>query len=217
MRRAEKELQERGGYSWTAGIRSRVRIARSVCRSEAEFRSLLGTLGVIVSDNSPKAPRRDWIYAFADRPSRRVSGERLEPMLRTEGMGRLDDSSERTIADIARRAVKVENLEELDLLSKTVELIYAAQATSLDDLEAFVGEESLPEGNEASSLANYARIAHLLPARHADIQPKNPASESRRAHRQRLAKGRRIAYETIGHENAPHRQSPRIKGNERAR
>lgn len=70
VRRAEQELTERGEYSWTADIRARVRIARTVSRSEAEFRSILGTIGVTVADNSPKAERRDWIYALASHPSR---------------------------------------------------------------------------------------------------------------------------------------------------
>lgn len=51
--RAEKELSDRGEYSWVADIRARVRVARSVARSETEFRSLLGSLGVTVSENSP--------------------------------------------------------------------------------------------------------------------------------------------------------------------
>lgn len=55
VRRVEKELTERGEYSWTADIRARVRIARTVARSEAEFRSVLSSMGVTVTDNSPKA------------------------------------------------------------------------------------------------------------------------------------------------------------------
>lgn len=112
--RAEKELSDRGEYSWVADIRARVRVARSVARSETEFRSLLGSLGVTVSENSPHAPRRDWMYAFADRPSRRVGGERLglsysrerlEPVLRAGGIRRIADAGERAIAAAARSAV----------------------------------------------------------------------------------------------------------------
>lgn len=77
VRRAERELADRGEYSWVAGIRARVKVARSVSRSEAEFRSLLASLGVEVSDNSPRAARRDWVYSLADAPTRKVSGERL--------------------------------------------------------------------------------------------------------------------------------------------
>ena len=103
VRRVEKELTERGEYSWTADIRARVRIARTVARSEAEFRSVLSSMGVTVTDNSPKAQRRDWIYALADHPTRRISGERmglaygrerLEPLLRSGGIRRLEDAGD---------------------------------------------------------------------------------------------------------------------------
>ena len=63
LRRAEKELIDRGEYSWTADIRARARIARSVSRSVNDFKGLLFSMGIEVADNSPKAQRRDWIYA----------------------------------------------------------------------------------------------------------------------------------------------------------
>lgn len=94
VRRVEKELAGRGEYSWVADIRARVRVARSVSRSVGEFKSLLSSMGVEVSDNSPKAERRDWVYSLAETPSRKVGGERLglsysrgrlEPMLRAGG------------------------------------------------------------------------------------------------------------------------------------
>lgn len=187
VRRAEKELQERGAYSWTADIRSRVRIARSVCRSEGEFRSLLAALGVTVSDNSPKAPRRDWVYAFADYPSRRVSGERLglsygrerlEPMLRTGGMGRFADSSERAIADIAKSAVEVGSIEELHTLSKAITIIQTVNATCLADLDALA--EKGASGEEVFEAARYARAAGLLPEDRPDPRSRRPASASNR-------------------------------------
>lgn len=227
VRRAEKELQKRGEYSWTADIRSRVRIARSVCRSEGEFRNLLGTMGVTVSDNSPKAPRKDWIYAFADHPSRRISGERLglsysrerlEPLLRSGGMGRLDDSSERAIVNIARRAVEVGSLEELALLSKTVALIDATRATCLDDLEVLKEKKGSPKAREGAALASYARAAHLLPEHRADVQQRRPASTmSRNSDRKRRIVGKGVARETAAHEGEPQRRPVRNKSEERDR
>lgn len=59
LRRAEKELTERGEYSWTADIRARARIARAASRSVEDFKALLSSMGVEVSDNSSKAQRRD--------------------------------------------------------------------------------------------------------------------------------------------------------------
>lgn len=185
IRRAEQELTDRGEYSWTADIRARVRIARSVCRSETEFRSLLASLGVIVADNSPRAPRRDWIYALADHPTRRVSGERLglsygrerlQPILRSGGMRRLADSSERTVTAIARRAVEVGSLEELGLLSKAVALIEATKASSLADLDALAELGRSSSTRDVASVASYARAAGILPERRPESHPRKPAS-----------------------------------------
>lgn len=168
VRRAEQELVDRGEYSWTDDIRARVRIARTVSRSEAEFRGILSAMGVTVSDNSPRAQRRDWIYAFADRPARRISGERmglaygrehLEPLLRAGGIRRLEDAGERAIAEIAKRAVEVGNLEKLRSLSGAVALIEASRARCTADLDVFLKRS----GNADVSAASYIRSMGLLP------------------------------------------------------
>ena len=184
VRRAEQELTERGEYSWTADIRARVRIARTVSRSEAEFRSILGTMGVTVSDNSPKAERRDCIYALATHPSRRISGERmglaygrerLESLLRSGGARKLEDAGERAIAAIAKRAVAVGDLAELRSLSGAVALIEASRATCLDDLDALLeksGDKAMPQ------LVGYVREKGLLPAERPVPTPRKPAAKS---------------------------------------
>lgn len=181
VRRAEQELTERGEYSWTADIRARVRIARTVSRSEAEFRGILSAMGVTVSDNSPKAQRRDWIYAFTDRPSRRISGERmglaygrgrLEPLLHAGGVRRLEDAGERAIAAIAKRAVKVGDLAELRSLSGAVALMEASRARCLADLDGFL-ESS---GSVDAPAASYIRAMGLLPDKRAAAHAVRPAS-----------------------------------------
>lgn len=82
-----------------------------------------------------KAQRRDWIYALADHPARRISGERtgpsygrerLGPLLRTGGIRRPEGADERAIAETAKRAVEVGNLEELRSLSSAVALMEAS-------------------------------------------------------------------------------------------
>lgn len=182
VRRAEKELQDRGEYSWTADIRCRVRIARSVARSVGEFRSLLGAMGVTMSDNSSRAQRSDWIYALEDHPSRRIGGERLglsysrerlEPLLRSGGMRRLSDASERTVAEIARRAVEIGGLEELSLLSRAVALIESSRAACAADLEAMA-----EGGGENATVAAYARAAHILPEERPVAPSRHPISRS---------------------------------------
>ena len=185
VRRAEKELAERGEYSWTADIRARVRIARTVARSEAEFRSVLSPMSVTVTDNSPKAQRRDWIYALADHPSRRISGERmglaygrerLEPLLRLGGVRRLEDTGERAIAAIAKRAVEVGDLGELERLSDAVALIEASRARCLGDLDALPREED----GDVSRVVDYVRAKGLLPE-------ERPATQARRLQASRRA------------------------------
>ena len=171
---AEKELSDRGEYSWVADIRARVRVARSVARSETEFRSLLGSLGVTVSENSPRAPRRDWVYAFADQPSRRVGGERLglsysrerlEPILRVGGIRRIADAGERAIAAAARSAVELGDLEELKTLSEAVALVESSGAMCVADLD------HLAENSRNAELAAYARRIGMLPERQLELRP----------------------------------------------
>ncbi len=84
-----------------------------------------------------RAPRRDWVYAFADQPSRRVGGERLglsysrerlEPVLRVGGIRRIADAGERAIAAAARKRRRAGDLEELRTLSEAVALVESSRA-----------------------------------------------------------------------------------------
>lgn len=229
VRRAEREILGRGDYSWTADIRARVRVARAAARSEDEFRGILASLGVTVSDNSPKAPRRDWIYALAEHPTRCVGGERLglaygrerlEPMLRTGGAGRLADEGGRKAADIARQAIEVGNLEELGLLSNTVALIEASRATSLADLDAFVARNPSAGSRDAAAIAGYARASGILPERRPEARPRKPASA--RGVRGGAMGGRDIGRRARGGSDprsdpppAPRRPQGRTKGRDR--
>lgn len=171
--RAERELAQRGEYSWVADIRARVKVARAVSRSEAEFKSLLSSLGVEVSDNSPSAARRDWVYALSEHPSRKVGGERLglsycrerlEPLLRAGGVRRLTDAGERAIAEIARGAIELGRLDDLRTLSEAVAFVEKARATCLADLEKPAAKELVGDSAQAAALADYVRAAGILPA-----------------------------------------------------
>lgn len=187
--RAEAELTAQGKYSWTADIRGRVRIARMAARSEAEFRSLLGSLGVEVADNSAKAARRDWVYSLSSYPARRVSGEKLgldygrESLLSLFGDGgarRLPDASERELARIAKEAVALSDVGELRRLSLAVALIETHQLATAGDLDALVGqrrrdaERGDPDADAVEELAAYIRKANILP----DSRPLPPRRES---------------------------------------
>ena len=129
VRRAEREIAEKGGYSWVADIRARIRVARSVTRSEDEFRGLLKSLGVEVEDNSAKARRHDWVFSFSGHPTWRVSGESLglgygrESLMRGFSLGvagHLADAGERRAAELARSAVELGDLSELERLSEAL-------------------------------------------------------------------------------------------------
>ena len=144
-RRSEVQLKEEGKYSWVADIRARVKVARSVAHSEAEFRNLLGELGVQVSNNSAKAARADWIYSLADAPTRRVSGEKLglaygkESLLsRFEQRSLLEGPSGQGVAKIARNAVMVRDLSQLQRLADAVTLIESRKITSVIGLESYM-------------------------------------------------------------------------------
>ena len=129
VRRAEREIAAKGGYSWMAGIRARIRVARSVTRSEDEFKGILKSLGVKIEDNSAKARRRDWVFSLAEHPTWRVSGE--SPRLGygreslTHGFslgssGHLADAGERRVAELARSSVDLGDLSELERLSEAL-------------------------------------------------------------------------------------------------
>ncbi len=166
--RAESELLLQGKYSWTADIRARVRIARNVARNEAEFRGLLSSLGIVVSDNSSRAPRRDWVYSFADNPSRKVTGEklglsygreRLLSLLDDSGAARFAPASEIEVARIAKDAVAIGNLDELRLLSRAVLLVESKGVATLADLEAL----EKGAGNSDAEACEYIRRIGILP------------------------------------------------------
>lgn len=151
-------------------------------RSEAEFRGLLASLGVKVSDNSPRAARRDWVYSLADAPTRKVSGERLglsygrerlQPLLRAGGARRIADAGERAIAAIARRAVEVGDLEELKTLSEAVALIESSRASCAADLDVLAARGASPR------LVDYARQSGILPEEWPIPQPTPPACPGR--------------------------------------
>ena len=211
VRRAEAELASKGEYSWTADIRARVRIARTIARNEAEFRGALSAMGVTVSDNSPKAPRRDWVYGLADHPTRRISGEKLglsygrERLLSSfalNGTGHLPDRSEREIARIAKSALEVGDLNELGRLSRAVSLIEANGITSIGDVRRLVEKGyskrawTDPEPEEAYELFRYIEESGILPERASSPAARTPASrrddESRHGSRN-LADRRRNA------------------------
>lgn len=175
-RKAEIEMEAKGSYSWVADIRSRVVIAKAVARNEQEFREMLGTMDVEVSDNSPKAKRRDWLYALADHPTRRVGGEKMglsfgkQAILESfeEGpSGNLARKTAAEIAEIVRKACELGDLHELRELSGFVDECARTGAKSIADLErALRAAQAKGDEQRAATLekaVQYARGKQVLP------------------------------------------------------
>ena len=142
--RAEKEIMRSGGYSWVGDIRARVALAKNTSRTEGEFRTALAKLGISVEDNSEKARRDDWIFALADDPTKRVSGERLgftygKQMLhnRFERQGAYIPEA-RTVSQIRQRAasaVALNDLADLSRLSAVLETCAKFSVRRLSDFD----------------------------------------------------------------------------------
>lgn len=148
--RAERRVEEAGGYSWVADIRSRVNVAKNLARSEREFRRILGMMGVDMEDNSPHARRQDWIFSLSDAPARRVSGDRLGASYGKAALERrlvgakaehLPDASSREFLRIARKAVELKDLDELDSLSKALEACGKWGITSVDGIDRTIAAQ----------------------------------------------------------------------------
>jgi hypothetical protein len=100
---------------------------------------------VEVDDNSAKARRRDWIFSLTDHPTWRVSGESLglgygrESLMRgffLGAAGHLADASERRVADLARPAVELGDLSELERLSEALAWLKSNRIRTAADLAA---------------------------------------------------------------------------------
>lgn len=141
VRRAEREIAARGGRSWVADIRGRVEAARAVSRREGEFRSALAAMGVELSDASPRGGRRDWVYSLAGTPSRRVRGEGLgleygRAAIEARWAGSAPPALPREeVERVARSALEVEDLAELDELARAVGALERYRVRGATDLE----------------------------------------------------------------------------------
>lgn len=188
--RAEREIAEKGGYSWVADIRARIRVARSVTRSEDEFRGFLNSLGVEVEDNSAKARRRDWVFSLAGHPTWRVADESLglgygrESLMRGFSLGatgHLVDAGERRVAELARSAVELDDLSELERLSVALAWLKGNRIRSTADLAA--------KGADNPEMVAYVQKLGILKegdaGRHHTPRPSKPFSRTQNVGTQR--------------------------------
>ena len=168
-RKAEAEIEAKGEYSWVGDIRSRVAIAKGIANSEQEFRSILHAMDIKVSDNSPKARRRDWLYSLADHPTRRVSGEKMGLSFGKQAMQEafaqgparmLSAKTAHEIASIARTAAEIRDLEELHELSNLVEACSRTGSRSVGDLvNALNSANAKNQSQRAAKLERAIRYA----------------------------------------------------------
>lgn len=214
VRRAEREIAEKGGYSWVADIRARIRVARSVTRSEDEFRGLLRSLGVEVEDNSAKARRRDWVFSLSGHPTWRVSGESLglgyghESLTRGFSLGaagHLANAGERRVAELARSAVELGDLSELEKLSEALAWLKNNRIRTAADLAV--------KGADNPEMVAYVQKLGIL--KEGDAERRNAPRPSRPFSRAQGASAQRS--NTAEHTNEHHREHQRDDGRESQR
>ena len=147
IRKAEKEIAKKGEYSWVSDIRSRVSTARSLASNEREFMSILADLGIEVSDNSGRSERRDWVYSIAEHPTWRITGERMGLAFGKSSIQArflmTDRSSPEAIAKIeaiARTAIELADVVELEELALSLEVNERYQIDSMEDYDHIIGE-----------------------------------------------------------------------------
>lgn len=141
--KAERRIEREGGYSWAADIRERARTARALSNDEASYRELLGVLGIELSLNSPNARQRDYLYALANHPSRKVGGEKLgwpygKGALEHEWLT-LSPFREEKLREIAEHAILIKDLDELREMARAMETIKECHFTSIADIDWTIG------------------------------------------------------------------------------
>lgn len=127
-----------------------------------------------VSDNSPKAANRDWIYALADQPARKVTGGRLgyayskrslENGFENRATYHPDAASSRAILRAAKDAVVLNDLAELDRMARALETCARYGAGSVAELDVRIGAVEARAGGGDGSSAEAASLEALRDAR----------------------------------------------------
>lgn len=147
IRKAEAEIAKTGGYSWVSDIRSRVSVAKSLSCNETEFKEALAVLGITVTDNSPKAQRQDWVFSIAEHPTWRITGERMGLAFGKSSIQARFLMTDRStpegisrIEEIARNAIELANVAELEELASSLEVNERYQIDSMEDYDHIIAE-----------------------------------------------------------------------------
>ena len=213
-----------------ADIRNRVGIAKGLARNEQEFRSILVMMGVGIEDNSPRARRQDWIFSLADAPARRVSGERLGASFGKAALERrllgaraehLPDASSRELLRLARKAVELKDLDELDSLSNALEVCSKWRIMSLDAADSAIAAQRgrLRNGVPASQETRIRKEIEALEHARDFLKERRgrPLHVVSRRSDRASGKGSWAGEPSGSERNTPQREQPRERREERQR
>lgn len=196
VRRAEREIAGKGGYSWVADIRNRVTIAKRAAETPGEYLQILGLMGVDVSEASRKGGRSDWLYSMAETPSKRIRGENLglaygrkavEGALK--GNAAIDPDQ---IAAIAAKAVEVKDYAQLESMATALELCSRYGIRCMADFGSRIAAMGRRRGDERAAQrrgdSQGAEVAARsgqgkAPNRHGPVRPTKTARRRLRARR----------------------------------
>ena len=181
FRRAEKELLEKGGYSWVADIRNRVLIARRAARDEADFLGILDEIGIEVSDAAVRNGVTDWVYGLPGEGARRIRGENLgtsfgQRAVRQELALRAVPRKADVMGEIARNAVEVGSLQDLNALAEALDAFSREGIRSIADCEARIA--AMEAGGDYVSMERLAEYRDYAVEK--GILPQHSAGKRRR-------------------------------------
>ena len=180
VRRAEREIAGKGGYSWVADIRNRVTIAKRAAETPGEYLQILGLMGVDVSEASRKGGRSDWLYSMAEDPSKRIRGENLGLAYGRKAVeGALKGSTAidpGQIAAIAAKAVEVKDYAQLENMATALELCSRYGIRCMADFGSRIAAMERRGDDRAASELHHAEETteelRLLPAKAAKARPR---------------------------------------------
>ena len=210
--RAEREIMAERGWSWVADIRNRVGIAKTLARSEVEFRELLSLMEVDVSESSSKRNRGDWIFSLAEEPSKKVSGQRLGLSFGREAIVRKFSRAEsyrptekscEVLRERAAHAVELSDLLDLDDLAHALDTCSRFNIRCMADFDKRLDGKAALTAQTRLEILNareYMETNGLLPKSITYARPARPKAGDRpsanaaaaAARRQRQAQQRQI-------------------------
>ena len=177
----------------------------------------LDRLGLEVSDNSASARRDDWIFALADQPTRRVSGERLgytfgKQMLRSrferQSSYRPEARSGREIRHRAAEAFELNDLQDLSRLSAVLVTCAKFDVRYMEDFDKWIatltrrGHEDSEGFRRLAEARVYVAENRLMTWREGSNEPAPIATRRRggqgEAQRQRAQEAERMRYRERG-------------------